>query len=78
MYSNCIWISQLTMFLVGFVLLDQSVDYVFSGVRVTGSVVLCVCFVDLPFVPFPLAIVLYVLLRITASGYPFDIFKFFF
>jgi hypothetical protein len=37
----------------------------FSGVHVTQSLVLCVCFVDrcLSFVLFPLAIVLFVLLR---------------
>jgi hypothetical protein len=40
---------------------------VFSGVRVTRSLVLCICFVDryLPFVLFLLAIVLPVLLRYT-------------
>ena len=50
-----------------------------SGVRVTRSLVLCVCFVDccLSFVLFLLAIVLYVLLRYTDSGYPFGIFKLF-
>ena len=43
---------------------------VFSGVRVTRSLVLCVCFVDccLSFVLFLLAIVLYVLLRYMDSG----------
>jgi hypothetical protein len=48
---------------------------VFSGVRVTRSVDLCVCFVDryLSFCPF-LAIVLSVLLRFTDSDYPFKIF----
>jgi hypothetical protein len=45
---------------------------VFSGVRVIRSLLLCVCFVD-----HSLAIVLLVLLRITASGYPFGIFKLF-
>jgi hypothetical protein len=52
---------------------------VFSGVRVTRSLVLCVCFVDccLSFVLFLLAIVLYVLLRYTDSSYPFGIFKLF-
>ena len=50
---------------------------VFSGVRVTRSLVLCVClqiFVC-PFVLFLLAIVLSVLLRCTDSDYPFGIFK---
>ena len=45
---------------------------VFSGVRVTRSLVLCVCFVDrcLSFCPFfLLAIELSVLLRVTASDY---------
>jgi hypothetical protein len=52
---------------------------VFSGVRVTRSLVLCVCFVDccLSFELFLLAIVLYVLLRYTDSSYPFGIFKLF-
>ena len=47
----------------------------FSGVRVTRSLVLCVCFVDrcLSFVL--LAIVLSVLLRFTDSDYPFGLFK---
>jgi hypothetical protein len=50
---------------------------VFSGVRVTRSFVLCVCFVDsCPFVLFLLIIVLSVL-RITDSDYPFGIFKLF-
>jgi hypothetical protein len=50
---------------------------VFRGVRVTRSLVLCICFVDryLPFVLFLLAIVLSVLLRYTDSDYPFGIFK---
>ena len=45
----------------------------FSGVRVTRSLVLCVCFVDrcLSFCTFLLAIVLSVLLRFTASDYLF-------
>jgi hypothetical protein len=45
---------------------------VFSGVRVTRCLVLCVCFVDRGFI---LAIVLSVLLRFTDYGYPFGIFK---
>ena len=48
---------------------------VFSGVRVTRSLVLYVCFVDRPFVLFLLAIVLSVLLQYTDSDYPFGIFK---
>jgi hypothetical protein len=50
---------------------------VFSGVRVTRSLVLYVCFVDrcLSFCTFPEAIVLSVLLRYTYSDYPFVIFK---
>jgi hypothetical protein len=47
---------------------------VFSEVRVTQSLASCVCFVDRCF--FLLAIVLSVL-RITASDYPFGIFKLF-
>jgi hypothetical protein len=50
---------------------------VFSGVRVTRSLVFCVCFVDsyLSCVPFLLAIVLSVLLRYTnSSNYPLGIF----
>ena len=52
---------------------------VFSGVRVTRSLVLCVCFVDssLSFCLFLLAIVLSVLLRFTYSDYSFGIFKLF-
>jgi hypothetical protein len=53
---------------------------VFSGVRVTRSLVLCVCFfyiVVCPFVPFLLAIVLSVILRYLDSDYPFGIFKLF-
>ena len=42
---------------------------VFSEIRVVGSLVVCVC----PFVLFLLATVLAVLLRITASDYPFGI-----
>jgi hypothetical protein len=51
----------------------------FSGVRVSRSLVLYVCFVDrcLSFVPFLLGIVLSVLLRYTDSDYPFGIFKLF-
>ena len=50
---------------------------VFSGVRVTRSLVLCVCFTDryLSFITFSLAIVLSVLLRYTASDYYFSIFR---
>ena len=50
---------------------------VFGGVRVTRSLVLCVCFVDPLFVllyNFYLAIVLSVL-RFTDSDYPFGILK---
>jgi hypothetical protein len=48
---------------------------VFSGVRVTRSLVLFVCFVDrsLSFVLFLLTIVLSVLLRCTDSDYSFGI-----
>ena len=49
---------------------------VFSGVRVTRSLVLCVYFVDRCY--FLLAIVLSVLLQFTGSDYPFGIFKLFF
>ena len=51
----------------------------FSGVRVTRSLVLYVCFVDrcLSFCTFLLAIVLSVFLRFTDSDYPFGIFKLF-
>jgi hypothetical protein len=58
----------------------RSVTMVFSGVRVTRSLVLCVCFVDRCLsicTFFLLAIVLSVLLRYTDSGYPFGIFKLF-
>ena len=46
------------------------------GVRVTRSLVLCVCFVDrcLPFCPFLFAIVFSVVLRFTDSHYSFGIF----
>ena len=50
---------------------------VFSGVRVTRSIVLCVCFVDRCLPNFFLAIVLSVLLRKTDSDYHFVIFKLF-
>ena len=52
---------------------------VFSEVRVTRFLALCVCFVDrcLSFFLFLLKIVLSVLLRFTDSDYPFDIFKLF-
>jgi hypothetical protein len=55
---------------------------VFSGVRVTRSLVLCVCFVDCclsfcTFVLFLLAIVLSDPLRYTDSDYPFRFFKLF-
>jgi hypothetical protein len=50
---------------------------IFSGVRVTRPLVLCVCFVDrsLSFVLFLLTIVLSVLLRCTDSDYTFGIFQ---
>jgi len=51
---------------------------VVSGVRVSRSLVLYVCLVDIvvcPFVLFLLAIVLSVLLRYTDSDWPFGIFK---
>ena len=51
---------------------------VFSGVRVTPSLVLYVCFVDYFFVLFLLAIVLSVLLRYRDSDYPLGIFKLFY
>ena len=47
---------------------------VFSEVRVSRSLVLCVCFVDRCLSFFLLAIVLSVL-RSTHSDYPFDIFN---
>jgi hypothetical protein len=51
---------------------------VFSGVRVTRSIVLCVCFVDRShFVLFRLAVVLSVLLRYTDSDCTFGILKLF-
>ena len=49
----------------------------FSEVRVTRSLVLCVCFVD-PYLPFfLLAIVLSVLRRLTDSDFPLGISKLF-
>jgi len=56
-----------------------SLPPVFSGVRVSRSLVLYVCFVDrcLSFCTFFLAIVLTVLLRYTDSDCPFGIFKIF-
>ena len=50
---------------------------VFSGVRVTRSLVLYVCFVDrcFSFCTFSFAIMLSVLLRYTDSDYPFGIVK---
>jgi hypothetical protein len=56
----------------------MSSPLVFNGVRVTRSLVLCVCFVNRPFVLFLLAIVLFVLLRYADSNYHFGIFKLFF
>jgi hypothetical protein len=58
---------------------NMSSHPVLSGVRVTRSLVLCVCFVDrcLSFCTFFLAIVLSVLLRYTDSDYPFGILKLF-
>ena len=52
---------------------------IFSGVRVTWSLLLYICFGDrvCSFVLFLLAIVLSVLLRSTDSDYPFGIFKLF-
>ena len=57
----------------------RSSSPVFSGIRVTRSLVVCVCFVDrcLSFCNFLLAIVLSVLLRFTDSDYHFGIFKFY-
>ena len=56
-----------------------SSSLVFSGVRVTRSLILCVCFVDrcLSFVLFLMANVLSVFLRYTDSDYPFSVFKLF-
>ena len=50
---------------------------VFIGNCVARSLVFCVMFCRSLFVLFPLAIVLPVLLRFTASDYPFGIFKLF-
>jgi hypothetical protein len=52
---------------------------VFSRVHVTRSLALWVCFGDrcLSFCPFPLTLILSVLLRFTDSDYPFSIFKLF-
>ena len=51
---------------------------VFSGVRVTRSLVVYVCFVDhCPFALFLFAIALSVLLRYTDSDYPFGILRLF-
>ena len=52
----------------------------FNGVRITRSLILCVCFVKhfCPFVLFHLAIALSVFLRFTDSDYLFGIFKLFF
>ena len=51
----------------------------FSGVRVTRSLILCVCFIDLclSFFSLSLAIVLSIPLRFTDSDYPFGIFNLF-
>ena len=54
-----------------------SLPSVFSGVRVTRSLVLCVCFVDRCLSFFLLAIMLSVLLRYTDSDYHFGIYKLF-
>jgi hypothetical protein len=53
---------------------------VFSGVRVTQSLVLCVCFVDrcLSFCPFYFGHCVVFLLQFTDSDYRFGIFKLFF
>ena len=48
---------------------------VFSRVRVSRLLVLCVLFCRSVFVLFLLSIVLSVLLRLTASDYPFGIFE---
>ena len=50
---------------------------VFSGVRVTRYLVLCVCVVDLCMSFCTFSIVLSVLLQFTDSDYPFGIFKLF-
>jgi hypothetical protein len=61
------------------VICDTDVLCFVTGVRVTRSLVLYICFVDrcLSFCTFLLAIVLSVLLQYTDSDYPFGIFKFF-
>jgi hypothetical protein len=53
---------------------------VFSGVRVTRSLVLYVCFVDhcLPFCAFSFLAILFSVLRYTDSDYPHGIFNLFF
>ena len=51
---------------------------VFNGVRVAQILIFCVVFCRSLFAPFRLSIVSSVLLRVTASDYPFDIFKLFF
>ena len=50
---------------------------VFSGVRVTRSLVLCVCFVDrcLSFCTFSFLVIVLSVLRFTDSDCPFGIFK---
>jgi hypothetical protein len=62
----------------GIIILSSSAP-VFNGVRVTRSLDLYLCVVDLvcPFVLFLLAIVLSVLLRYTESDCPFGVFKLF-
>jgi hypothetical protein len=52
---------------------------VFSGVRVSRSLALCVCFIDrsLSFCTIVLAIVLSVFLRYTDSDCPFRVFRLF-
>jgi hypothetical protein len=51
--------------------------HVFCGIRVARSLVFCVMFRRSLFVLFLLYIVLSVLVRFTASDYPFGIFKLF-
>ena len=48
----------------------------FSGVRVTRSLVWCVCFVG-RFLSFILLVIVLSVLQFTTSGYPFGIFKLF-
>ena len=71
-----IWLSNLLIFHIALTWLML----VFSGVRVTRSLVLCVCFVDrcFSFVLLHLTIVLSVLLRCTDSDYYHGIFKLFY